>query len=248
MGSGILNLISDSCGGQNKNRFMLSFAAELARPGSSIHRFNEVNIKFTEVGHTFLPNDRIFGVISQFVERHNYYDPETLYDLIKRSFSEDCPQRVTIMDRNQFKNFGDHFESRYKNSLLKAKFLDGSCWESSVPVSLRDDARWINFGRYREWSHVGEMWIRHSLMTTEEWKKYSVVIPECEIQEVELRIKNDRPCLLDAVKMQSCYELAASIPAEFRHLYPAPDPDLLKKEKRAISAKNASKKASRTLQ
>ena len=40
MGSGILNLISDSCGGQNKNRFMPSFEAELARPGSPIHRFN----------------------------------------------------------------------------------------------------------------------------------------------------------------------------------------------------------------
>ena len=117
-----------------------------------------------------------------------------------------------------------------------------------IPVSLRDDARLINFGRYRECSHVGEMCIRHSLMTTEEWKKYSVVIPESEIQEVQLTIKNDRPCSLDAVKMQSCFELAASIPAEFRHLYPAPDPELPRKEKRAISAENASKKASRTLQ
>ena len=64
MGTGVLNLISDSCRGQNKNRFMLSFAAELARPGSSFHRFNEVNIKFPDVGHTFLPNDRASGVIA----------------------------------------------------------------------------------------------------------------------------------------------------------------------------------------
>ena len=245
MGSGILNLISDSCGGQNKNRFMLSFAAELVRPGSPFHRFNEVNIKFPEVGHTFLPNDRIFGVISQYVKRHDYYDPNTLYRLIKNAFRVEDPQKVTVMTRDKFLNYGEHCEARYKNNLLKAKFLDGISWESSIPVNLRDDARWINFGRYQNLSRSGEMWIRHSLRTAEEWKKYSIIVPDNDIQHVLLQIKNDQPCSLDAVKMQSCFELAASIPVEFRHLYPAPQPLDLRREQLAVAAKNASKRSSR---
>ena len=248
MGCGILNLICDSCGGQNKNRFMLSFAAELARPGSAIHRFGEVNIKFPEVGHTFLPNDRIFSVIAQFTQRHSYYDPETLYELIKKSFRAQRPQIVTIMTRNMFKNYGEHFEARYKGVLLHAKFIDGSKWESPTPVNLRDDCRWVNFGRYHEFSHVGEMWIRHSLLTAEAWKKYSICSPGSTADPVELLIKNDRPCPLDAIKMQSCHELASSIPNEYRHLYPAPDPLALKSAGKAVQAKNKAKRSSRSSQ
>jgi hypothetical protein len=75
MGSGILNLIGDSCGGQNKNQYMIALTALLANPGSPFHRFGEVNMKFPWLGHMFLPNDRFFGIISKYVRDKNVNEP-----------------------------------------------------------------------------------------------------------------------------------------------------------------------------
>ena len=92
------------------------------------------------------------------------------------------------------------------------------------------------------------MWIRHSLLTAEAWKKYSICSPGSTADPVELLIKNDRPCPLDAIKMQSCHELASSIPNEYRHLYPAPDPLAFKSADKAVQAKNKAKRSSRSSQ
>lgn len=145
LGSGILNLICDSCGGQNKNQFMIAFAAELTRKESPFQRFLEVNLKFPCVGHTFLPNDRIFGVISQYVMRQNFYQPHQLVSLIQKSFDPTKPQYVKYMDRTTFKNYGAHAASLYKILAAPALGID------STPVkklALRDDAQWLNFGRH----------------------------------------------------------------------------------------------------
>ncbi|XXQ30041.1 MULE transposase domain-containing protein [Plasmodiophora brassicae] len=175
LGQGILNLICDSCGGQNKNQFLLAFAAELSRPGSAFYRFAEVNIKFPEVDHTFLPNDRIFGVISQHVKKHNFYDPRELLPLIQQSFDPRHPQHAVWMNRLDFKNYGAYMVSTYK--ILGAAALGGDPHDGGAEkLLLRDDAKWMNFGRHRQWSHPGEMWVRSCLQASATWKKYRACV------------------------------------------------------------------------
>ena len=56
-----LNLYSDGCGGQNKNRFVIMYLYSLVKLG----RFKKIKHVFLIRGHSFLPCDRDFGVIEQ---------------------------------------------------------------------------------------------------------------------------------------------------------------------------------------
>ena len=66
-------------------------------------------------------------------------------------------------------------------------------------------------------------------------KKIQLSFLNKNIEEIPLTVKNEAKCRLDAVTMQSLFELAASIPVEFRHLFPAPDAEDLCSVKRAVS-------------
>ena len=56
-----LNLYSDGCGGQNKNRFVIMYLYSLVKLG----RFKKIKHVFPIRGHSFLPCDRDFGIIEQ---------------------------------------------------------------------------------------------------------------------------------------------------------------------------------------
>jgi hypothetical protein len=56
-----LNLHADNCGGQNKNRFVLSYLAFLVACG----RFDTITLAFMVVGHTKCSVDRTFGLIKR---------------------------------------------------------------------------------------------------------------------------------------------------------------------------------------
>lgn len=83
MGSDILNLIGNSCGGQNKNQYMNALAAKLANSKSPLHiHFGKVNMKFPWPGHMFLLNDGLFGVFTKYFRGKKVYEPHQLLQLI----------------------------------------------------------------------------------------------------------------------------------------------------------------------
>ena len=74
-----LNLYSDGCGGQNKNANVVNFLFTLVRIG----KFQPISHHFPVRGHSFLPNDRDFGVTEKkkkSIER--VYSPEGWHSVI----------------------------------------------------------------------------------------------------------------------------------------------------------------------
>lgn len=66
----VLRLASDGCGGQNKNYFMMGML------GKWLLDKCPKNVKYIEylfpmVGHSFLPSDRVFGLIEKEIKKHN---------------------------------------------------------------------------------------------------------------------------------------------------------------------------------
>ena len=64
-----LNLYSDGCGGQNKNRFVIMYLYSLVKLG----RFKKIKHVFPIRGHSFLPCDRDFAIIEQKKRKKSVY-------------------------------------------------------------------------------------------------------------------------------------------------------------------------------
>lgn len=74
-----LNIFSDACPGQNRNRTLIRFIMSLSISG----RFKNVNVYFPVRGHSFLPCDRVFGTIKRVIRNHDrIYSPGQYCDLI----------------------------------------------------------------------------------------------------------------------------------------------------------------------
>ena len=76
-----LHLFSDGCAGQNRShamvRVLLSLVAEL---GSNI---NEIQYYIPKRGHSFLPNDRMFGTAKRYIRKNDsIYTPTEYENLI----------------------------------------------------------------------------------------------------------------------------------------------------------------------
>ena len=72
---------SDSCGGQNRNVYLLSLWLHIF--ASDEYAITVVDQKFMTVGHSYLPNDRDFGSIETERRKHNtVFVPEEWYELI----------------------------------------------------------------------------------------------------------------------------------------------------------------------
>lgn len=78
-----LVMISDNCGGQNKNWVIVSLWSFLV----STKRFKTVSHYFPIPGHTLLPSDQDFGHIESFMRRHaqDVYTPEQWVSIIEKS-------------------------------------------------------------------------------------------------------------------------------------------------------------------
>ncbi|XXQ39759.1 MULE transposase domain-containing protein [Plasmodiophora brassicae] len=144
------------------------------------------------------------------------------------------------MDRLDFKNYGAYMASTYK--ILGAAALGGDPHDGGAEkLLLRDEAKWMNFGRHRQWSHPGEMWVRSCLQAGATWKKYRIC-HRAPADMPDLIVKYPQQLTLDAAKMQSLWELSASIPVQYRPLYPAPDQGDLAVVRDAVASKKAAKR------
>ena len=100
-----LVLYSDSCGGQNRNIHLLCLYLHIV--GNPNLPFDVIDHKFMIPGHSYLPNDRDFGVIEQAKRRHpQIYVPQEWYELV-RTACRSNPFRVIEMETDDFKAIKD---------------------------------------------------------------------------------------------------------------------------------------------
>ena len=108
---------SDSCGGQNRNVYMLSLWLYIvASPDFPVTTIDQ---KFMMVGHSYLPNDRDFGSIETARRKASHlYVPQDWSELVRNSRRQN-PFTVTDMTQEDFVSFIDlskAFINRKKNT------------------------------------------------------------------------------------------------------------------------------------
>ncbi|CAG9793983.1 unnamed protein product [Diatraea saccharalis] len=88
-----IRLIADGCGGQNKNCIVLGACCKWLLENSSIHT---IELVFPVTGHSFMPADRIFGVIERKLKtKEVILHPDEITKVLRESssivkFGNDC--------------------------------------------------------------------------------------------------------------------------------------------------------------
>lgn len=134
-----LYLFGDNCSGQNKNNTMVRMMMYLCE----IKRFNEVKLIFPVRGHSFMPNDRDFGIIRRKLKKEErYYTLDEVEDLIMKSSKIASKFSVIKMKVHDFINFSSWWPQFYKKTCLS----DDS-YGKNVP---RNQKRNFAISQYRE--------------------------------------------------------------------------------------------------
>lgn len=141
---------SDSCGGQNKNFFIIAFWQYVLSTG----RFDVIEHKFPEVGHSYMDSDRDFALIEKAVKRHEkIYSAETYRTIIR-----------TVKRKNPF------VVENIAGGLIAAKnFINIMRLTKKMKTTENDKVlfrqiRWIKINR------VGYFQFRYSFDNSEPWK------------------------------------------------------------------------------
>lgn len=117
----ILNIWSDNCIGQNKNKMVLLTLMLLVKDGI----FEEINHKFLVKGHTYLACDRDFALIEKRKRVTKAYLPSDLEEMIKTT-RHDNPFNVVTMCNEDFldlKTAADKFLNTTKLNISKASWI-----------------------------------------------------------------------------------------------------------------------------
>lgn len=79
----VVRLVADGCGGQNKNSTLLAMASKwLALAPENIER---VEIVFPVTGHSYIPPDRVFGLVEKEIKKKEVIlNPEEYTELFSR--------------------------------------------------------------------------------------------------------------------------------------------------------------------
>lgn len=160
---------SDGCGGQNKNLTIIGLFSELHFAGV----YEVIDHLYLERGHTYLDNDRDFGIIEKRRASAEVYVPRDWYEVVKEA-GVAKPFQVVQMEQEDFLDYKASISNRYA---LKNKDLAGQ------KVLLRD-VHWLNFGWGPEKTpegsikmvhHPNEVWIRKTFSASEPWMKVQYV-------------------------------------------------------------------------
>lgn len=80
----VIRLASDGCGGQNKNYFMIGMLGKWLLDNSP-KNIKHIEYFFPMVGHSFLPSDRVFGMIEREIKKCNtIISPDEYTDIFSR--------------------------------------------------------------------------------------------------------------------------------------------------------------------
>lgn len=160
---------SDSCGGQNKNLTILGMLSDL----HLANVYQSIDHIYLERGHTYLENDRDFGIIEKRKQSAEVYIPSQWYQVVREA-SLKKPFQVVEMQQEDFLDFKGAVAQRYA---LQNKDRDGN------RVLLRE-IHWLNFGWGAEMDREGrkimvhhpyEVWMRRSFSSEEPWIKVRLI-------------------------------------------------------------------------
>lgn len=107
-------LFSDSCGGQNRNRYIATILKYAVWVLPNLER---IEIKFLEVGHTQMEVDSMHSVIERNKKNKTIYSPLE-WPAIVRSAKRTNPYEVTVMEYDQFYDL-----KRLNKDLIKGKYF-----------------------------------------------------------------------------------------------------------------------------
>ena len=154
---------SDSCSRQNKHYMAVHAMQSLVLRDKR----SRIDLKFPVVGHSFLPCDRIFGLIEKQRQlKQNVYIPEQWRSIIERA--SNAVDSVTIVptfieDPTLFKRLAQWYDEVF--STTSCRTILGT--RTKVTIST---TAWINFGVGEEWCedsqtfnlvpHKEEVWFK----------------------------------------------------------------------------------------
>lgn len=110
----VVNLYSDSCAGQNRNRAMISMLIYFLKTAKTI---TEIKVTYLLPGHTMMPVDSIHSTIESFVRNRTVWAPSEWPTMITNARSNPKSYVVNVL------NYGDFIGWKsYSQALLPAKF------------------------------------------------------------------------------------------------------------------------------
>lgn len=110
-----LHLYCDNCAGQNKNQALSRFCLYL----TDYKVFKKIEQFFPVPGHSFLPCDRDFGLISKALRKHDrLYTPEEVKVVIENSSSIQGKFSVNLITADKILNFKTWMKKYYKKTCI----------------------------------------------------------------------------------------------------------------------------------
>lgn len=224
-GNGVLKIIADNCP-TNKCQYLCGLANELCDPSTEHFLFRRVDILWPAVGHTFIEPDSGFATIESKFNKMNpeIWQPGDWLPFIQKCFRGGLNQPyVEMLEQKIFKNWKKPLSEKY--SIIGKNLLE------VVNTTLRFvDISYMTFGEYEGYRHLGEMWFRYSLSSSETWKKINMM-KQGVGRNTTLPTPEDAyngPLEIDAIKKQTLHEYTPFMPANVRNLYPPADPEKLR--------------------
>lgn len=110
-----LYIFGDNCAGQNKNNTLIRFIMALTES----KRFKSVTLYFPQRGHSFMPNDRDFGLIKKKLNKtERYYTVNDVTDVIKTASKIENKFTIIEMNNENFLQFTTWWPQYYKKNCL----------------------------------------------------------------------------------------------------------------------------------
>ena len=100
----VLRIYADNCAGQNKNIYIITMLLQWIQQ----KWFLRIELVFLVSGHTFLPCDRAFGVISQHLDKSEYICSVSRYETLIKEANKD----------NQYKNKKKKNHNKTKKNIV----------------------------------------------------------------------------------------------------------------------------------
>ena len=190
----------DSCAGQNKNFATICFWQYMLLS----QRFEVIEHKFPEPGHTYLDSDRDFGKVECAVKRKETIYSVDEYQTIMTSAFTKSKATVTCM--------GDKMVdiANLARSLgLKKQTTD----TNGNKIELRDKVRWIRISEFGKYS------FKHSFNEEEEWKDVLLSRSPAAHTLPELDLLPRKTVPIKPAKLRDIQKQLRFIPAIYQGLY-----------------------------
>ena len=159
----------DNTSSQMKNQFLMLYNNELVRE-DGFSFYQRIDNKYSPPGHTFMENDRAFGVIARKAKKTAVIGSPKAW--MRLAAKAKAPKYHTMfLDQPKFRDWKTYLSAKYKRP---------SVWKNTDGEAFKImKVRWLNYGVGELpdgtlESHPDEVWYRMSLDTNEPWKKINL--------------------------------------------------------------------------